>query len=118
MARPLTRSPARPLAGLLVSSLLAVALLLVPAAASADTVAEDLVLAAEAEEGAETGPAPKARDAEGNDARTLAGYENPELQFTWGASFLLLGLVVTMLVVGGALWYLLVLRPTKQQATH
>lgn len=104
---------------------LASTLLIAPATASADArgepapdavvlAAEDaVVLAAEADT-AELGPDPQPREAEDNPARTLAGYEDPGVQFTWAASFLLLGGAITGLIVGGALWYLLVVRPGKQ----
>jgi hypothetical protein len=98
--------------------LLAVALLATPTAASADVAAVDedtVVLAAEAD-GEPLGPDPQPRDAEGNAARELAGYETPEIQFTWAASFILLGAAVTGLVVGGGLWYLLVVRPNRESA--
>lgn len=100
---------------LLAALLLAVALLVMPPGtdAPAHAAGDDLVLAVEAED---LGPEPQPRDAEGNAARELAGYEDRDLMFTWGASILLLGLVVTLLVIGGALWYLLVVRPTKQNA--
>lgn len=105
----LPRSAASALLALLVAALL---LVLPP---GADTPAhagtDDLVLAVEAED---LGPEPPPREADGNAARELAGYEDRDLMFTWGASFLLLGLVVTLLVIGGALWYLLVIRPTRQ----
>lgn len=93
--------------------LLALALLATPATAAADT--GDLVLAAEAEDGEELGPTPQPLDDPDNPARSLAGYDDPEIPFHWAASFLLLGLAVTGVVVGGALWYLLVLRPSKLQ---
>ena len=100
---------------LLAALLLAVALLVMPpgGGSPAHATEGDLVLAVDAED---LGPAPQPRDAEGNAARELAGYEDRDLMFTWGASILLLGLVVTLLVIGGALWYLLVIRPTKQNA--
>jgi hypothetical protein len=101
----------------LVPLLLAVLFVLAtpPVGASAEVAAEpgDTVLAAEAEE---LGPVPQPRDAEDNAARSLGGYEDPGVQFTWAASFLLLGLVLTLLVIGGALWYLLVMRPEKQSS--
>jgi hypothetical protein len=98
--------------------LLALLLLSVPTAASADVVevpADAVVLAAEAD-GEPLGPDPQPRDQLENPARSLAGYEDPELQFTWAASFILLVLGVVGLVVGGGLWYLLIVRPEKQGA--
>jgi hypothetical protein len=96
--------------------LLALVLLSAPAAASADVVevpADALVLAAEAD-GEPLGPEPQPRDQLDNPARSLAGYEDPELQFTWAASFILLVVGVIGLVIGAGLWYLLVMRPEKQ----
>lgn len=99
---------------LLLAALLATALLTLPAGlggATAEAASHDLVLAVEADD---LGPEPPPRDSEGNSARELGGYEDPGLMFTWGAAFLLLGLVVTLLVVGGALWFLMVVRPTRE----
>jgi hypothetical protein len=96
--------------------LLALVLLSAPAAASADVLevpADALVLAAEAD-GEPLGPDPQPRDQLDNPARSLAGYEDPELQFTWAASFILLVVGVIGLVIGAGLWYLLVMRPEKQ----
>lgn len=95
--------------------LLATVLLVLPtgADATAQAATDDLVLAVEE---ADLGPLPQERNAEGNAARDLAGYEDRELMFTWGASILLLGLVVTLLVITGALWFLLVVRPQRQDA--
>jgi hypothetical protein len=97
--------------------LLALVLLSAPAAASADVLevpADALVLAAEAD-GEPLGPDPQPRDQLDNPARSLAGYEDPELQFTWAASFILLVVGVIGLVIGGGLWYLLVMRPEQQE---
>lgn len=96
--------------------LLALVLLSVPAAASADVLevpSDALVLAVEAD-GEPLGPDPQPRDQLDNPARSLAGYEDPELQFTWAASFILLVVGVIGLVLGAGLWYLLVMRPEKQ----
>jgi hypothetical protein len=96
--------------------LLALVLLSAPAVASADVLevpSDAVVLAAEAD-GEPLGPDPQPRDQLDNPARSLAGYEDPELQFTWAASFILLVVGVIGLVIGAGLWYLLVLRPEKQ----
>jgi hypothetical protein len=101
---------------LLAPLLLALVLLAAPTAAVADiTEAPDdaLVLAAEAD-GEPLGPDPQPRDQLDNPARSLAGYEDPEIQFTWAASFILLVVGVTGLVIGAGLWYLLVLRPERE----
>lgn len=100
---------------LLAPLLLALALLAVPTAASADVAripADALVLAVEA--GEPLGPEPQPRDELDNSARSLAGYEDPEIQFTWAASFILLVTMVVGLVIGLGLWYLLVMRPERE----
>jgi hypothetical protein len=105
--------------GLLVPALLALALLLSPTVAAADEVpgvtGGDLVLAAEGEP---TGPLPQDRQQEDNPARDLAGYEDREIQFTWGAAWILLFLGVGGLVTLVGLYYLLVHRPSQQAAEH
>lgn len=101
---------------LLAPLLLALVLLTAPTAAVADIteVPDDaLVLAVEAD-GEPLGPDPQPRDQLDNPARSLAGYEDPEIQFTWAASFILLVVGVVGLVIGAGLWYLLVLRPERQ----
>jgi hypothetical protein len=103
--------------GLLVPALLALALLLSPAVAGADEVPPaaggDLVLAVEGEP---TGPEPQERTAEDNPARELAGYEDREVQFTWGAAWLLTFLGVVGLIALVGLYYLLVHRPSREAA--
>jgi hypothetical protein len=102
---------------LLAPLLLLLVLLAAPSAAAADIteVPEDaLVLAAEAD-GEPLGPDPQPRDQLDNPARSLAGYEDPEIQFTWAASFILLVVGVIGLVIGAGLWYLLVLRPEREE---
>lgn len=104
--------PTRLLLALAVSLLL----LLAPATGAHDATAahaDEVLLAVDADD---LGPEPQPREADGNAARELAGYEDQELMFTWAASILLLGLVVTLLVIGGGLWYLLVVRPNRQAA--
>jgi hypothetical protein len=101
---------------LLAPLMLALVLFAAPSAASADVAqapADALVLAAEA--GEPLGPDPAPRDELDNPARSLAGYEDPEVQFTWAASFLLLVPAVMGLVIGVGLWYLLVVRPAKDE---
>lgn len=101
---------------LLAPLLLALALLTAPTAASADVAqapADALVLAAEA--GEPLGPDPAPREDLDNPARSLAGYEDPEIQFTWAASFILLVVGVIGLVIGLGMWYLLVVRPEKDE---
>lgn len=101
---------------LLLALAVALLLLLAPATGAHDATAahaDEVLLAVDADD---LGPEPQPREADGNAARELAGYEDQELMFTWAASILLLGLVVTLLVIGGGLWYLLVVRPNRQAA--
>ncbi len=101
---------------LLAPLLLALALLAAPTAAAADVApspADTVILAADA--GEPVGPEPQPRDQLDNPARSLAGYEDPEVQFTWAASFILLVVGVIGLVVGAGLWYVLVRRPDRDQ---
>jgi hypothetical protein len=104
--------------GLLLPALLALALLLAPAVAVADEAGnaggEVTILAAEEP----TGPLPQDRLQEDNPARELAGYEDREIQFTWGAAWLLLFLGVVGLIVLVGLYYLLVHRPSQEAAPH
>jgi hypothetical protein len=105
--------------GLLLPALLALALLLAPAVAAADEGAAgaggEVVLAAAGEP---TGPVPQDRLQEDNPARELAGYEDREVQFTWGAAWILLFLGVTGLIVLVGLYYLLVHRPAQEAASR
>jgi hypothetical protein len=96
--------------GLLLPALLAFAVLLSPAAAVADDAGE-VVLAVEGEP---TGPQPQERLSEDNPARDLAGYEDREVQFTWGAAFILIFLGAAGLFVMVGLYYLLVHRPAQE----
>jgi hypothetical protein len=101
---------------LLAPLLLALAVFAAPTAASADVAqapADAVILAAEA--GDPVGPNPQPRDQVDNPARSLAGYEDPEIQFTWAASFILLIVGVVGLVIGLGLWYLLVVRPERSE---
>lgn len=101
---------------LLAPLLLALAVLAAPTAAAADVAqvpADAVILAAEA--GEPVGPEPMPRDELENPARSLAGYEDPGIQFTWAASFILLIVGVIGLVIGLGLWYLLVLRPEREE---
>jgi hypothetical protein len=69
------------------------------------------VLAAEA--GEPVGPEPKPRLADDNPARELAGYENPDVPFTWGAAWILTFTGMVGLVLLAGLYYLLVHRPSR-----
>lgn len=88
---------------LTVLALVAIALVVLPAAvAVADVAAEPLVLAVEA--GEPLGPDPQPRDAEGNAATELAGYEDRDVPFTWGAAWILSALGLGG-IAAGALFY-------------
>ena len=95
--------------------LLAMMLLVAPVSAFADGSegADTVVLAVE--EGEPVGPAPAERTAEDNPARTLAGYEDRELPFTWGAAWILAfaGFVGLVALVG--LYQLLVRGPAQDK---
>ncbi len=90
--------------------LLALALVAVPGVAVADDTAP--VVLAQEEDGP-AGPDPMDRDAEDNPARTLSGYEDREVPFTWGAAWILTFLGVTGLLLMGGLYQLLVRRPQQ-----
>ena len=96
--------------GLALAALLALGLLAVPAAA--DDLPSGDVLAVE--EGEPAGPEPMDRNDPNNPARELAGFEDPEVPFTWYAAFILsfAGLVGLTLLIG--LYYLLVHRPSRE----
>jgi hypothetical protein len=101
--------------------LLAMMLLIAPVSAFADDAAgSDLVVLAaeegeEGEEGSEPlGPNPAERTAEDNPARTLAGYEDRELPFTWGAAWLLGFAGFVGLALMGGLYQLLVRGPAQK----
>jgi hypothetical protein len=68
-----------------IASLLAVLLLAVPAGAVAEAAVDILAV----EEGEPLGPEPAPRNAEGNAATELAGFEDRDVPFTWGAAWLL-----------------------------
>ncbi len=99
--------------GLALAALLALALLAVPAAADDGASSGDVVLAVD---DAPPGPDPMDRQDPDNKARELAGFEDPDVPFTYYAAFLLsfAGLVGLVLLVG--LYYLLVKRPQRESS--
>jgi hypothetical protein len=106
----------RRLSGLVVPALLAFLLLAAPVAAHAAPDADGTTILLAVEEGEPLGPDPMPRDAEENKARELAGYEDRELQFTWGAAWILALTGLIGLTVAGALYYLLVHKPSQEAA--
>ena len=94
--------------------LLAMLLLAAPVAAFADEgLASDTAILA-VEEGEPLGPNPAERTAEDNPARELAGYEDRELPFTWGAAWILAFAGLAGLVLLGGLYQLLVRGPAQK----
>lgn len=109
----------RRLIGLVLPTLLVVALVAAPAGAQPDAAGgERLVLAAEAGDGeGPGGPDPAPHEAEDNLARELGGYDETEPQFTWGAAFLMLFLGAVGVTLMGGLYWLLVHRPRQRQGS-
>jgi hypothetical protein len=62
------------------------------------------------------GPDPMPRDAEGNSARELAGYDDLETPFTWGAAWLLTFLGLGGLATMGLVYWRSVDRPGRNKA--
>jgi hypothetical protein len=62
------------------------------------------------------GPDPMPRDAEDNPARELAGYEDRETPFTWGAAWLLTFLGLGGLATMGLVYWRAVDRPGRDRA--
>lgn len=91
----------------------AAALLLAPAAAVAAPAAGAVVLAVSGEP---VGPEPQPRDADGNPAVELGGYEDREVPFTWGAAWLLTFLGLGGLAFMGLVWFRAVDRPRRTPA--
>jgi hypothetical protein len=104
----------RPLVFAVLSAML---MLVAPVSASAGdgAASETLVLAAEG--GEPVGPNPAERTSEDNAARELAGYEDRDLPFTWGAAWLLAfaGFLGLVLLVG--LYQLLVRGPAQKSSS-
>jgi hypothetical protein len=100
-----------------IASLVALLIVALPmsAALAAPAAAADGSVVVLAVDDAPAGPEPAARTDEDNAARTLAGYEDNELPFTWGAAWILsfAGLVGVILLVG--LYQLLVRGPAQRQ---
>jgi len=97
---------------LLGAVLLSLVALLVVTQASA--TADPVVLAVD---GAELlGPDPMPRTAEDNPARELAGYEDRDIPFTWGAAWLLTFLGLGGLATMGLVYWRSVDRPGRRKA--
>jgi hypothetical protein len=100
--------------GLALAALLALTLLAGPAAADdVEVVAGGEVLAVE---DAPPGPEPMDRTDPDNKARELAGFEDPDVPWTYYAAFLLsvLGLAGLALLIG--IYYLRVQRPSRESS--
>lgn len=101
---------------LVLSALLVLAMLVAPTAAlagdAAATADDAIVLAA----GEPTGPEPQPRNAPDNAARELAGFADRELQFTWGAAWLLAGAFGFALIAAGLFYEFRVRRPAAREA--
>jgi len=74
----------------------------------------DLVLAVE---GAPAGPEPAPREQEDNPARQLAGYEDQETPFTWGAAWLLAALGFVGLAVMLVVYRVFVVGPSRDRTS-
>jgi hypothetical protein len=94
-------------------ALLVVALPMTAALAEPAPTADDVVVLAVDEE--PVGPEPAQRTDEENPARTLGGYEDPEVPFTWGAAWILAFAGLVGLVLLGGLYQLLVRGPAQRQ---
>ena len=100
--------------GLVLPALLALLLLVAPTGAFALDTATDASVVLAVDE--PLGPEPMPRDAEDNPARELAGYEDKETQFTWGAAWLLLFLGLVGVVVMVGVYQFLVDKPSREPA--
>jgi hypothetical protein len=109
LSAPVPRAVATALAALLAVA----ALLLASATTASADAAGPLVLAAEGEL---LGPEPMPRTAEDNPARELAGYEDLEIPFTWGAAWLLTFLAVGGLATMALVYFRAVERPGRRDA--
>jgi hypothetical protein len=96
---------------LLAAVTLALATLLAAGATSA-SASDGVVLAVDGP----LGPEPMPRDAEDNPARELGGYEDREIQFTWGAAWLLTFLGFGGLATMGLVYWRAVDRPGRGKA--
>jgi hypothetical protein len=114
----MSSAPARSVQAVLRPALLvvlaaALALGALLATASVAAASEGVVLAVDY---GNLGPDPMPRDAEGNMARELAGYEDLEIPFTWGAAWLLTFLGLGGLATMGLVYWLRVERPGRDRA--
>jgi len=110
---PLLRVPLRRAAALAGALAVALAAVLTVTAGTASADEGALVLAVDY---GQLGPEPKPRDAEDNPARELAGYEDREIPFTWGAAWLLTFLGLGGLATMGLVYWRAVDRPGRDRA--
>lgn len=94
--------------------LAAVGVAMLAGAAPAALAADEVLLAAEAEV---VGPEPAPREADENRARELAGYEDREVPFTWGAAWILTFAGFVGLALMLVLYQRLVRAPGRQDAS-
>jgi hypothetical protein len=105
-------APSLRLVALLVATA-ALAVAAVAGLASPASATDGVVLAVDY---GQLGPEPMPRDAEDNPARELAGYEDLETPFTWGAAWLLTFLGLGGLATMGIVYWRAVDRPGRNRA--
>jgi len=94
-------------------ALLAVTMLAAPTGAWAAEPPATTILAVESD-AEPSGPDPMPRDRAENPAPELAGYEDKDLQFTWGAAWILMFLGLVGLVVMVIVYVFKVDRPGRE----
>lgn len=100
-----------------VAALVALLLLAAPVSAMAAGPGSDAIVLAAAAEGEPLGPDPMERTAEDNAARELAGYEDMDLPYTWGAAWILTFAGFAGLALFGGLYHLLVRHPARGRSS-
>lgn len=98
---------------LLLAAAVAVALAAALTIATPASASDGVVLAVDY---GQLGPDPMPRNAEDNPARELAGYEDRETPFTWGAAWLLTFLGLGGLATMGLVYWRAVDRPGRNKA--
>jgi hypothetical protein len=108
------RSFAVPSVNQMMRVLLAVLVALTLAVSAGSAYADEASQVVLAVEGGDLGPEPAERLSEDNPARELVGYDDRELQFTWGAAWILAFTGLMGLGTAALLYQLKVARPQKQ----